>query len=375
MQKVLIIGGGFAGLSAAQKLCRYKKTFNISLIDKQAQFNFLPMLPDVIGRRVNPGRLVYGLEDIGARFGFEFIRGAVTSVDLKMKLVQTSSGPLKYDYLIIASGSETNFYNNRVIEKYACKLDNAEDSRKILQTLNDSDFDEYVVSGGGYTGIEIAISIKEYLSRRAKAKRVIIVERQPNILGMLPEWMKSYALSNLQKLGIEVLCNNTVEKIEGRRVFLSGKETFENALLIWCAGVRTADFVQAQEARKNPQGRLIVDGYLRLDEFCFVAGDAACVASGQGFLRMAVQFAITEGRVAAENIKNLVYKRPLKKYRPLDLGLIIPMANNRSCGKVMGIKMRGFPPTLFHFLMCIYRSYGLKNKFGVIKDLLVNKEV
>ncbi|MCX5713087.1 MAG: hypothetical protein NTY47_08570 [Candidatus Omnitrophica bacterium] len=99
-------------------------------------------------------------------------------------------------------------------------------------------------------------------------------------------------------------------------------------------------------------------------------GDSAQVASKAGFLRMAVQFSILQGVSAAGNIKHLLHSKPLKKYNPVDLGYIIPMANNRSCGQIMGIDLKGRLPTLMHYLMCIYRSFGIKNRLGIIKELI-----
>ena len=121
---------------------------------------------------------------------------------------------------------------------------------------------------------------------------------------------------------------------------------------------------------KGRQGRISVDQYLRLNETCFVIGDCAQFPHKVNHLRMAVQFSIAQGLCAASNVLLHIKASNLKKYKPIDLGYIIPMANNCSCGKVMGFPIKGRLPTLLHYLMCIYRSFGFKNKVGMVKCLL-----
>lgn len=369
MNKVLIIGGGFGGLAAVNRLRRYLPDLEISLFDKKRTADFLPMLPDVIGRRINPDFLTYKIENISRKWGFKFINEEVMEVDLESQEVSTLNQHLQYDYLIIAAGSETNFYNNDSFKKSAYKLDDAEDAKKIIRQIEENAYRNYLISGGGYTGIEVATNLRLFLEKMKSGGRIIIVERAPMILGPLPEWMKYYAVSNLGKLQVEILVNSAVERIEGDKVYISQGKVFDQAMVIWAAGVKTPGFIQNLKAEKNPQGRLKVDDYLRLNERCFVVGDAAYFQHRDIFLRMAVQFAISQGDCAAANVTNSIQGRQLHKYRPVDLGYIIPMANNRSCGRVLGLNLRGYLPTMLHFLMCLYRSRGFKNKFGIIKGL------
>jgi len=380
MKKVIIIGGGFAGLAAAQRLAYsgYRKELNIILIDRSGYFNFLPMLPDVIARDIPVRYLSFDLGILGKSLGFELIKDNVIGLDLNSRIVFTTSASLNYGYLLIASGSETNFYGNEQIKKYAYKLDDTQDAQKIRRALIENDYDSYIVSGGGYTGIEIASNLRIYLNKMGKNKRVIIVERAPGILGPLPAWMKAHVANNLKKLEIELYVNTVIEGIEGNRVLLSTKEELNPAMLIWAAGVRTADFIQVLENEKNPQGRIKVDEYLRLNDNCFVAGDAGYFTWGGNALRMAVQFAITQGDCAARNIIRSKKGAGLVKYKPFDFGYIIPLADNDSCGSILGVDMKGVVPTLLHFFMCVLRSYGLKKRvqlsLAIAKNLLQGGE-
>jgi NADH dehydrogenase len=368
--EVLIIGGGFGGISAAYRLSEFRKNLDITLIDKKEVSDFLPTMPDCLGRGIKPEFLSFKIENAAKRLGINFINEEVVAVNLDKKEVLTKKGSLGFDYLLIASGSETNFYGNENIRQCAYKLDEVEDARKIVSALNQGKFDNLIIGGGGYTGIEVATNLKVYLEKNKMDKKVIIIERAPSILGPLPQWMKDYVSANLQKLNVDVFVNSAIEKIESGKAYVAGGKVFDNAMVIWAAGVKTSGFIQNLGAEKNPQGRIKVDEFLRLNNNCFVIGDAAYFSYGNIFLRMAVQFAIAQGDISAVNIIRSIKGLPLRKYKPNDLGYIIPMANNRSCGAVFGINLKGFLPTMLHFSMCIYRSYGLKNKLGIIGGLL-----
>jgi NADH dehydrogenase len=369
VKNVLIIGGGFAGVAAAGFFARHTGAAMVTLIDKSAYCNSLPLLPDVIGRDIPPGLLVYPIKKVSRRLGFNFLNKEVLALDMVKKEVSTSLGAVRYDYLLIACGSETNFYGNDVLKKHARKLDDAADAKKIRDTLDGRDFDTHIISGGGYTGIEIATNLRRYLNTRSKKGRVIIVERAPSILGPLPEWMKRYVSANLARMGIEVRTNTVIDKTEEGRVWLSGDERIDNALLIWAAGVKIPPFAQAVMVEKNPQGRLKVDEYLRLGESCFAAGDAAYFSYKGDFLRMGVQFAVTEGVCAAANILNSINGKAPVSFRPFDPGYVVPMANNYSCARIFGSNMRGRPAIFLHYLMSVYRSRGSRNRLGIIKHL------
>lgn len=359
MKKIIIIGAGFAGLEAARVLSKRRGEAKVTVIDKKETFDFLPTMPDCIGRGIMPEYLSYPIRKLSDKFRFTFVRDEVVKVDLQNKSVSTVSAAFSYDYLIIASGSETNFYGNEDIRKNAYKLDDVADTQRIVEVVRSRNFDNYIIGGGGYTGVEVATNIRVALNKMKVQSKITIVERAADILGPLPAWMKAYVKDNLRKLNIEVLLNTTVEGLD-----------YKKTMLIWAAGVKTPAFIQDLQVEKNPQGRIKVDGCLRLNGSCFVIGDTSYFEYKKNYLRMAVQFSIFQGRAAAGNIIRSIKGEKLKEYDPVDLGYIIPMANNRSCGTVFGLNLRGILPTILHFVMCIYRSYSFKNRFGIVRGLL-----
>ena len=358
MKKIIIIGAGFAGLSAANGLSKCGLGLEITLFDKKERSDFLPVIPDCIGRGINPELLACDIAYSCRKLKAKFINEEVLSVDFESKQISTFLAAYSYDFLIIASGSQTNFFSNQDAQDYGFPLNSVTDVKAISKALGGNKFDNFIICGGGYTGVEAAANFWLYFKKKGLIKKIIIVERAPAILGPLPDWMRAYAEKNLKNMGIDILTNSVIEKIQKDEVTLSAGRVFGNPMLIWVPGVRTADFIQKLAVNKNPQGRIVVDGYLRVNQYCFCAGDTALFGKNNNFLRMAVQFAITEGEHAAKNIIRSIRNVTLKKFRPLDLGYIIPMANNRSCGRVFGLNVKGIIPTLLHFMMCAFRLKG-----------------
>jgi NADH dehydrogenase len=366
MKKIVIIGGGFGGLSAAFKLAPKSSLLEVTVIDPRKDFTFLPLLPDLIGREISPEHLTYPIAKIAEKFGFHHLPARVNKIDLDQKKVVADKNEIDYDYLMIAAGSETNFYGNKEVEQNALKLDDAADGVRIHAAVLSGKYDTFIVSGGGYTGMEAATNLKLLLKKKKLDKKVMVVEIGPALLGPLPQWMKDFVMRQLEKLGIEYFVKTSIKQIAGDKISLSDGREVGRALLIWSAGVKTPAAVSALAVEKTRQGRLAVDEYLRIRENCFAVGD--CAASGN--LRMAARFSIQQGRVAAQNILRNIRGKKLKKYRSFDWGYFVPLANNTACGITLGMNLKGFIGILGHYFLCFWLSYGLRNRFGLIRDLL-----
>ncbi|MBP7088983.1 MAG: FAD-dependent oxidoreductase [Candidatus Omnitrophica bacterium] len=369
MSRIVIIGGGFSGLSALKVFLRTKSNNEFILIDRKKTFDFLPALPDIIGERFKPESLNISLYDFCRKNKIQFINKEVEDVDFKSKNLNCGSQILSYDYLLLSSGTQANFYGNEVIRKNSYQLDSVDNAKNILEAVNSNIYSTYIIVGGGYTGVEVATNLKRYSLRHKKEIRVIIIEKTHRLLVSLPDWVVGYVQKNILNLGIEVFLDNSVAEVAKSSVSLSSGQRFESTLLIWTAGVKTSDYIFKIDSEKTSQGRLKVDEYLRINRECFVAGDAAAFFKNDIPIRMAVQFSLAEGRLAAHNILNTINQKKLIPYQPKDLGYIIPMANNKSCGLILGVRVKGFLASFFHYFMCVYRSQGLKNRWSLIINL------
>ncbi len=369
MKRIIIIGGGFAGLSALRTIGRFHKDFEITLIDQKETFDFLPLLPDIIGRRISPRYLTYSLRDITKTCGAKFLKGKVASIDFAKKEVAVENQTVDYDYLIIAAGGNTTFYGQKELRQNTYILNSVEDAKKLDAEIRNRNYKKYCVIGGGYTGIEIASNIKRYLRLQKIEKEVMIIEKATSILGPLAPWMKDYTEKHVRKMGIEIRCDSGLKEYNGHTAKLATGEELSDAFVVWSAGVTASDFIADLDIDKGSQGRIKVDEYLRFSDDCYAAGDASLVTIDKKPLRMAVQFSIVQGKTAACNIIAQDQNRPLKKYKPVDLGYVVPIANNKSCGKMLNINARAPITTWLHYLMCLYRSYGMRNKWGILRDL------
>ena len=379
MGDIVIIGAGFAGLEAARVLSGKRKALGqrrIIVVDAKRTFDFLPVLPDVISGRIPRAHASVDLAAYLENRGVSFENAQVESLDTNAREVRLKSGHvLSFEYVIVAPGSQTNFYGMKDLEKRALKLDSAQDAAMIQNTVCTYPEKCFVIVGGGYTGIELATHIARLLKkRRVKKTRIHVIERQEDILGSLPVWMKNYCRINLCALRVALTTDVSIKESTDAFLKLSNGLEIPDYLLIWAAGVQTPDFVRQLAVPKDRQGRLETDATLQFAPGAFVAGDAASLASRGKPLRMSVLFSLKEGRVAAGNVVRLCLgKKDLKKYRPLDLGFLVPLSNRKACGQVFFLPIRGFIGWVLHYLMCIYRSLTWPCRLGIFADMFLDK--
>jgi NADH dehydrogenase len=370
MTRILVIGGGYAGVAAVERLGGRRPGIEVLLVDQRPDQESLPLLPDVIGRGFPPEHLRYPLARCAERWGCQVLQETVASVDLGRRLVTTAGRELAYDLLLVSGGAEPNYHGQEAFREHALPLYSAADAVRLRQAALDPQWETFVVAGGGYTGVEAATALWRLFRRQARPRRIVIAELAPALLANLPERLRDYVTGNLRKLGIELRLGTTVSAVTAEAVTLRTGEVFPSARLVWSAGVRTVEFVRQIDHRKTPDGRLLVDPELRIREDCFVAGDAAAFMHGGRPLRMAVQFAVREGQHAAGNMLRAVRGKPLRPFRPVELGYLVPMANNRACGIVLGMPMSGAAPIALHYAMGVYRARGLASRLGLLRSLL-----
>jgi len=361
---VAIVGGGFAGLAAARTLAGARGV-RVTLIDPRASSHFLPLLPDVIGRAFKPELLEYPFVRAARRWGFSFVQAEVSAVDFSARLIVAGACRIAYDFAVLAAGATTSFFGRDDLRSAVFTLDSVDEARRLAQAVDTGAHEHFVIVGGGYTGIEAATSIRRRSARLRRVPGIHIIDVADGILGSLPECFRRYALANLVRMGIEVLPKRSLERIEGDAAVLSCGTRYDHAGVVWVTGRETPRLIASLPVAKDRQGRLIVDEHLRVNERCFAAGDAAHVGHAGRPWRMGAQCALSQGGHAARSILRARAGRPLKRFNPLDPGYVIPMANGRSCGAAMGVNIYGWPPTVLHYLMSAYRSWGGRNRLGV----------
>jgi NADH dehydrogenase len=298
------------------------------------------------------------------------VQEEVGSIDLGARIATTAAGSLlPFDFLIVAAGAETDFHGRDDLRERALTLHSVGDVLRLRAAVRDARMGVFVVAGGGYTGIEAATNIWRATRGQRSPPRIIIVETATALCAALPSRFQAYIGRNVRSLGIEARTEASVAVVSGETLTLASGEGFEHACLIWTAGVQTPDFVRSLPVDKTGNGRLRTDRFLSFAEGCFAAGDAAAFDRRGAPLRMSVQFSLSGGAAAAENVLRAARGWPLKEFRPFDPGYLVPMANGRACGLVLGVPLKGRVPLLLHYGMCLLRLRGWRQRRGLFRSL------
>jgi NADH dehydrogenase len=192
------------------------------------------------------------------------------------------------------------------------------------------------------------------------------VEKAPEILKMVSDRIKRIVKSELDRLGIKIITGDSLQKYKGEHAQLESGREIKNAFCIWSAGVKTSNFIQNLDLRKS-KGRLIVDKNLNLKENSgkrvFAVGDSASfVTQARKPLRMAIMFAIGQGKASARNIINNLQNKQGRAYQPIDLGYLIPLTYKKAPGVVIGASASPKLGYFLHYFMCFYRSEPEKKR-------------
>ncbi len=371
MTRVVIVGGGFAGLFALRRLAR-RRDVEVVLVDRRGEHHFNPLLPDLISRDIPPDCLRLGLANEARLRGARFARGEVERVDLSAGGVRLADGRrIGYDVLLLASGAETNFYGQDALRASCLTIDGVEGALAIRAAIEREPDAPALVVGGGYTGVEVATHIRRLDRRRGRrGRRIVIVDLADRLCAGVEEHFGQYVRRNVEALGIEFRPGVSLEERSERGALLTDGDRLDGALAVWTAGVHAGGHIRAMDAPKERQDRLAVDETLRVAERCYAAGDCAGAKRDGALLRLSVQFSISQGHHAAGNILREIDGRAPRAFRPVDLGYVVPMANFRGCGRILGVRSFGRLPSVMHYAMSAARSWGLDNRLGVAASVL-----
>lgn len=375
--KVVVIGGGFGGLAAIRTIYKaFSSTQEgmpeIVLIDKNSYCTMLPSLPDVVGGRVNKEHLMGKYHEV-APSKIKLVVGEVQCVNFINKTVETNNEKITYDYLVFAPGSVANFFNHQDHFIQQChKLDCLEDAEKTQRAfdlaLEKNETLNVVISGGGFTGLELATNLYHRAYEKGKKITVSMIELCDTILPMLERKRSEYVMKKMKDLGIEFITSESIVTYEEGVVTLKSGKKIENAFLCWCSGVKMG-LKTVGHHQSIYDGRICVNKNMQIEEHpeVFVVGDAAAIVDPKlttkertVYLRRAVNFAYMQGNLSGKNILALIQNKPLKTYKIIDLGWVIPLYTT-SIGEAFGQKIRGRVGIMMHYMICGVKNYTLAN--------------
>jgi NADH:ubiquinone reductase (H+-translocating) len=389
-EHVVIIGGGFGGLTAARALCHVP--IRVTLIDRRNYHLFQPLLYQVATAGLSPADIASPIRAILRRQrNITVLLGKVTGIDIAGKAVLTDERRVEYDQLIVATGVRHGYFNHDEWEACAPglkKIDDATDIRgRILLAFeraeNSGDERErqrllsFVIVGGGPTGVEMAGAIAE-LARVAlsidfrnidpRSARIVLVESGSRVLARFPESLSATAKRALEKLGVEVRLGVRVSYCDPTGVVIDS-ERIDAHTIIWAAGVMASPAAKWLDAEKDAAGRVVVGRDLTLRDHpeIFVIGDTALAKSAEGDpLPGIAPVAKQQGAYTARVIAARVHGRPAPKpFRYRHLGTMATIGRRSAVADFGRVRLSGFIAWLLWGLVHVYFLIGFRNRLAV----------
>lgn len=399
LPRIVIVGGGFAGISMAKSLAN--EEVQVVMFDKHNYHTFQPLLYQVSSASLEPDAIAYPLRKIIKKNDRAFFRLAdVKQIHPEEKEIETSIGNLKYDYLILATGTRTNYFDNKEVEKHSMPMKQVPQALNIrsliLQNFEKAAITKskqerlallnFVIVGGGPTGVELAGAIAElknhilprdYKDLDAGAMEIHLLEGADRVLPPMSEHASKKAEYFLRKLGVNVHCNTLVSNYDGKTVTTNSDLFLESETLIWAAGV-TGKPVKGlrADALIERANRYKVDEYNQVMGYdsIFALGDIASMeteAFPKGHPQLA-QPAIQQGKLLGENIIKLIEGKPLKKFVYNDKGSMATVGRNKAVVDLKHYKFGGFFAWFVWMFVHLMSLVGFRNKVIVFFNWTYN---
>lgn len=390
---VVIVGGGFGGLRAAQALARHKD-IQITIVDRRNYHLFQPLLYQVATAGLSPAEIASPIRTIFSRFpNVKVLLGNVSGVDLAANKILLNNDSLKFDYLVLACGAKHSYFNHPEWESLSPGLKTLEQAteirRRILLAyeLAEKETDPakqealltFVVVGAGPTGVEMAGAIGEisrytlesdFRNIQPERTKVILVEAGPRVLAAFDEKLSRQAAKDLEQLGVQVRTDTRVTEVRDGGVKL-GQENIPARTVIWAAGVQPSSLAKALGTQLDKMGRVIVENDLSLKDHpnVFVLGDMAYfpTADGRGLPGLA-PVAMQQGTRAGKNILASIHNRPRTPFRYNDKGIMATIGRRKAVAQTGRLKLSGILAWYMWLFIHIYYLIGFKNRIFVFLE-------
>lgn len=391
-KRVVVVGGGFAGLALVQALRR--SGLQIVLIDKHNYHMFKPLLYQAASSQLNAGDIAFPFRKaFRSQRDFYFRMAYIDGVDTDRKTLRTTIGEIRYDYLVLATGCVSNFYGLDDVRKEALAMSNLTDALNIRNRIL-RNFElavtapteeerrarlNIVIVGGGASGVEIAGALAEmkrfvmprdYPRLDMSHMNIYLVEGQDRVLPAMSEKTSAAALRILERKGVKVLLNRRMTGFENRRAQFDEGEPIETCNLIWTSGVKCSTVEGLPLSSRQRAGRLAVDEYNRVKECpdVFAIGDLALMhddpAYPEGHPQLA-RVAISQGKCLARNLQRIAEGKRPKAYRYRNRGVMATVGRNHAFVEWGKLQFGGFVGWLAWSLVHIMFLLGIQGKINV----------
>ncbi len=397
--RIVIIGGGFAGIALAKKLSN--KEVQVVLLDKHNYHTFQPLLYQVSTGGLEPDSIAYPIRKILKDYPNFFFRLAeVQQVVYADKILITNIGTLHFDYLVLATGSETNFFGNTELQKNSMAMKTIPQSlnlRSLIlenfeQALLTDEYHErdalmnFVIVGGGPTGVELAGALaeikkgilpKDYPDLDTRRVQINLIQSGDRILKEMSEKASQKAEDFLESLGVQIWKNVRVTHYDGKTVSTKSDVTFESATLVWAAGVKAAS-IKGLDAEDllTAGNRMKVNEFNQVEglEGVFAIGDVACMQtedSPRGHAMMA-QPAMQQGRHLGDNLLRFLENKPMRPFAYKDKGSMATVGRNKAVVDMKNMHFQGIFAWFVWMFVHLFFLIGFRNRMVVFVNWVYN---
>jgi NADH dehydrogenase len=404
--RVVVVGAGFGGLSCARAL--HGRAAQVLLIDRHNYHLFTPLLYQVASSLLNPSDIAYPVRAVFRKSRNVHVRmGEVNGVDLERRVVllggtgvrgaaPAGEDALPFDYLVLASGSTTNFFGNAAVASTAHGLKDLPEALELRnhvlrcfeRAAREPDgaarraWLTFAVVGGGPTGVEYAGALSE-LVRLVLAKdfpeldtrrvEIVLIEAHSQLLGAFPRALGEDAERRLRRRGVDVRLDTRVERVAGETITLSGpggQGTLVAQTLVWAAGVKPGNLAERLALAKTKSGRIVVDEYLRAagQERVFAIGDIAAVPYRGGEMPMLSAPAMQQGRCVARTILRAARGQQPRPFRYVDKGTMATIGRSAAVAEIGPLKLKGLVGWLAWLFVHLYYIIGFRNRLVVLVE-------
>ena len=390
MKKVIIIGGGFAGINLAKKLAN-QEAYEVVLVDRNNYNFFPPLLYQVSTAFIEPSNITYPFRRMfQSMHNVKYHMGSLVKVDPAGNLVETDNGVLSYDYLVLAMGTETNFFGLTNVKEKALSMKNIDDAlnirNHILLTLEKAvrstdikdklTLSNIVIAGGGPTGVEIAgmlaemsrtIVRKDYPEATSRVGKIYLVDSSPSLLGPMSVKSQQEAYEVLEKLGVNIVLNTAVKDYTNDSVLLSTGDHIPTATLIWTSGVIAREAPGIPKELIGRGRRIMVDEFNRIQghQNIFVIGDQCLQVTDTAFPGghpQLAQVAIQQGDLLGKNLKRLADNQSMKPFIYNNKGSMAIIAKYKAVVDLPKGFFKGFLAWMVWLFIHIIPIAGFRNK-------------
>ncbi|MGI8649732.1 MAG: NAD(P)/FAD-dependent oxidoreductase [Rubrobacter sp.] len=399
-KKVLIIGGGFGGYTAAKELCRlmaHRSDVGVMVINRENYFTFWPMLAGIISSDIESKNVAQPLRRALIRDGASFRRAELESVDPAGRTVTASGAEIPYDHLVLALGASPAYFDIPGVEEHAISIKGIaageEIRNRVIERYEETTLARgevpdskltFVVIGGGATGVETAAELHalvhktlapDYPNIATRRVRIVLVDANPQVLKELDPALRKVARKKLAQLDVEVMNNVRAQEVTAGKVVLNDGTEIPAENVIWTAGARASETLVNLPFAHDARRGLKVDPFLRVHEHEAIWGIGDCsenTSSDGSLVPPNAQAAVQQGKTVARNVLAALDGGPFEAFEYRPVGQLVELGSEYAVNDVMGVKFSGLLAALFWRATYLYKLESPQSRVRIGTDWILD---